>query len=171
MEEVEGEGGRQRETGENVDLMEREGVEVKNTEKDDLKEGNCEKENLEEAKHAPIATACEEQEPKRERLGPILMFSTLGRNEEYEEEEEVTEEKLTEEDEDLTDEENEVKELEMELEELDSALQKGVEKKEISIADICDQLDEIDCNVNEDNHENKVYDSFEEKLQNIFNVR
>jgi len=49
----------------------------------------------------------------------------------------------------LTDEENEVKELEMELEELDSALQKGVEKKEISIADIREfllqRLKEVSC--------------------------
>lgn len=150
-------------------------------EEDDLLRGNCEKGNLEE--NAPIATTCE-QEPKKERVGPILMFSTLGRNDEEYEDEEKEEKELSEEekltDEDLTDEENEVKELEMELEELDSALQKGVEKKdmqegaenkkEISIADICDQLDDIDCKVTEDDHENKVYDSFEEKLQNIFNV-
>ena len=116
------------------------------------------------------------------------MFSTLGRNddEDEEEEEELTdeekdlteekestdEEKLTKEEEEVNDKENEVKELEMELEELDSALQKGIDSsKGISIVDICNQLGEIDCIVNEEEDEKKVYDSFEEKLQNIFNSR
>ena len=157
------------ETGNNVDLTEGDDEEVKNKEMEDLiQSDNGEKEKLKEEKNNDsIATTCVEEKPQKERVGPILMFSTLGRNdEEYEEEEE---EKSTddEKEEDLTDEENEVKELEMELEELDSALQVQKSKDTISIADICHQLDEI----NEDEHENKVYDSFEEKLQNIFNIR
>ena len=163
-----------------------------------------EKENI-----SSVETTCApDNEPTNEKRGPILMFSTLGRNDdEYEEEKfteevdevneldmEVDEEKdeeekdedvrevtdeeeevkaLEDDEEELTDEENEVKELEMELEELDFALQKGVESKDISST-----LDEIDSIVDtmdkEEKYEEKeknllLYDSFEQKLQNIFN--
>ena len=179
---LEGEGGGQKreteeETGNNVDLDESNNKEVENKEID-LTQDHCE---LEGGDNDSIGTTCEQEEPKKERAGPILMFSTLGRNDEECEDEE--EEELTKENEDLTDEESEVMELEMELEELDSALQKGNKekdlqkeedlqngtenKKEISIADICDQLGDIGCNANDDEHEDKVYDSFEEKLQSI----
>ena len=65
-------------------------------ERADSKEGN--------AKSSP--------EAKKEARGPILMFSSLGKNKEEVEE--------------ITDEENEVMELEMEVEKLDCALQKKI---------------------------------------------
>ena len=89
---------------------------------------------------------------KQEGRGPILMFSTLGKNDEEVEE--------------ITDEENEVMELEMEVEELDCALQKKIEDKNKQL-DLEDEEEDVDEEL-EDKDRNLLYDSFEEKLQNIF---
>ena len=91
-------------------------------------------------------------EAKKEARGPILMFSTLGKNDEEVEE--------------ITDEENEVMELEMEVEELDCALQKKLEDKNKQL-DLEDDEEDVDEEL-EDKDRNLLYDSFEEKLQNIF---
>ena len=182
-------------------------------EKDEERLGTMEIDNLsknndleEKENISSVETTCApDNESTNEKRGPILMFSTLGRNDEEFEEEKFTEEEdevneldmevdeekdedvkeatdeeeevkaLEEDEEELTDEENEVKELEMELEELDFALQKGGESKNISST-----LDEIDSIVDtmdkEEKYEEKeknllLYDSFEQKLQNIFNSR
>ena len=91
-------------------------------------------------------------EAKKGARGPILMFSTLGKNDE-----EVGE---------ITDEENEVMELEMEVEELDCALQKKIEDKNKQL-DLEDDEEDVDEEL-EDKDRNLLYDSFEEKLHNIF---
>ena len=91
-------------------------------------------------------------EAKKEARGPILMFSTLGKNDEEVEE--------------ITDEENEVMELEMEVEELDCALQKKIEDKNKQL-DLEDDEEDVDEEL-EDKDRNLLYDSFEEKLHNIF---
>ena len=91
-------------------------------------------------------------EAKKEARGPILMFSTLGKNDEEVEE--------------ITDEENEVMELEMEVEELDCALQKKIEDKNKQL-DLEDDEEDVDEEL-EEKDRNLLYDSFEEKLHNIF---
>ena len=91
-------------------------------------------------------------EAKKEARGPILMFNTLGKDDEDVEE--------------ITDEENEVMELEMEVEELDCALQKRIEDKNKQL-DLEDDEEDVDEEL-EDKDRNLLYDSFEEKLQNIF---
>ena len=88
----------------------------------------------------------------KEARGPMLMFSTLGKN--------------VEEVEEITDEENEVMELELEVEELDCALQKKLEDKNKQL-DLEDEEEDDDEEL-EDKERNLLYDSFEEKLQNIF---
>ena len=87
---------------------------------------------------------------KKVARGPILMFSTLGKN--------------VEEVEEITDEENEV--MELEVEELDCALQKNLEDKNKQL-DLEDEEEDNDEEL-EDKERNLLYDSFEEKLQNIF---
>ena len=87
---------------------------------------------------------------KKVARGPILMFSTLGKN--------------VEEVEEITDEENEV--MELEVEELDCALQKKLEDKNKQL-DLEDDEEDDDEEL-EDKERNLLYDSFEEKLQNIF---
>ena len=87
---------------------------------------------------------------KKVARGPILMFSTLGKN--------------VEEVEEITDEENEV--MELEVEELDCALQKKLEDKNKQL-DLEDEEEDDDEEL-EDKERNLLYDSFEEKLQNIF---
>ena len=89
---------------------------------------------------------------KKEARGPILMFSTLGKNVGKVEE--------------ITDEENEAMELELEVEELDCALQKKLEDKNKRL-DLEDEEEDDDEEL-EDKERNLLYDSFEEKLQNIF---
>ena len=89
---------------------------------------------------------------KKVARGPILMFNTLGKN--------------VEEVEEITDEENEVMELELEVEELDCALQKKLEDKNKQL-DLEDEEEDDDEEL-EDKERNLLYDSFEEKLQNIF---
>ena len=105
-----------------------------------------------ESKEGDIESSSGVKKREEEARGPILMFSTLVKNDEEVEE--------------ITDEENEVMELEMEVEELDCALQKKIEDKNKQL-DLEDDEEDVDEEL-EDKKRNLLYDSFEEKLQNIF---
>ena len=116
-----------------------------------LDQGENLKEKIERADSKEGDAECS-PEAKKEARAPILMFSTLGKNKEEVEE--------------ITDEENEVIELEMEVEELDCTLQKKLEDKNKQL-DLEDDEEDVDEEL-EDKDRNLLYDSFEEKLQNIF---
>ena len=116
-----------------------------------LDQGENLKEKIERADSKEGDAECS-PEAKKEARAPILMFSTLGKNKEEVEE--------------ITDEENEVIELEMEVEELDCTLQKKLEDKNKQL-DLEDDEEDVDEEL-EEKDRNLLYDSLEEKLQNIF---
>ena len=92
---------------ENGESGDRAGVELERLDQ----EGNLKT----DSKECDVESSSEVKKREKEVRGPILMFNTLGKNDEEVEE--------------ITDEENEVMELETEVEELDCALQKKIEDK------------------------------------------
>ena len=129
---------------ENGESGDRAGVELERLDQ----EGNLKT----DSKECDVESSSEVKKREKEVRGPILMFNTLGKNDEEVEE--------------ITDEENEVMELELEVEKLDCALQKKIEDKNKQL-DLEDDEEDVDEEL-EEKDRNLLYDSLEEKLQNIF---